>query len=556
MPLFSLLRVFLCSTGVSLAHAATPAPIETDICVYGGTAGGVIAAVQAARLGHTVVLVSPDSRLGGLSSGGLGQTDIGNKRAIGGLARNFYERVAQHYARPEAWTRQPIGSYRSIGQSATDPGEPAMWTFEPHVAEKIFEDFVRENNFTVLRRERLDLARAVEKTGARLTAIRLESGRVIRAKVFIDATYEGDLMAKTGVAYRVGREAKAEFGETLNGVQTRQAKAHQFFPGVSPYVVPGDPASGLLPGISPTGPGPEGAADAKVQAYNFRLCFTDAPANRIPFPQPAGYDARNYELLLRNFEAGLKILPLHPADMPNRKTDTNNNTGFSTDFIGENYSYPEADYATRDRIRAAHLAYTQGLLWTLANHPRVPEKIRAEASRWGLSRDEFTDSGGWPTQLYVREARRMTGAAVMTENHCMGRDVAADPVGLGAYNMDSHHTQRYVNAAGHVVNEGDVQVKVPKPYGIAYDAITPRAAECENLLVPVALSATHIAYGSIRMEPVFMVLGQSAATAAAHAIAQKTSVQAIDRARLREKLLADKQVLVWTPPTPAPATKK
>jgi FAD dependent oxidoreductase len=557
MPLCSLLRVFLCSTAVSLAHAATPAPIETDICVYGGTAGGVIAAVQAARLGHTVVLVSPDSRLGGLSSGGLGQTDIGNKRAIGGLARNFYERVAQHYARPEAWTRQPIGSYRSIGQSATDPGEPAMWTFEPHVAEKIFEDFVRENHLNVLRRERLDLARAVEKSGARLTAIRLESGRVIRAKMFIDATYEGDLMAKTGVAYRVGREANAEFGETLNGVQTQQAKAHQFFPGVSPYVVPGDPASGLLPGISPTGPGTEGAADAKVQAYNFRLCFTDAPANRIPFPQPAGYDVRNYELLLRNFEAGLKILPLHPADMPNRKTDTNNNTGFSTDFIGENYSYPEADYATRDRIRAAHLAYTQGLLWTLANHPRVPEKIRAEASRWGLSRDEFTDNDGWPTQLYVREARRMTGAYVMTEHNCTGRDIAPDAVGLGAYSMDSHNTQRYVNAAGHVVNEGDVQVRVRSPYPIAYGSIIPRAAECENLLVPIALSATHIAYGSIRMEPVFMVLGHSAAIAAAHAIAEKTSVQAIDRARLREKLLADKQVLVWTPPpSPAPATKK
>lgn len=546
----------LCCLALSpgVARAATPAPIETEICVYGGTAGGVIAAVQAARLGHTVVLVSPDSRLGGLSSGGLGQTDIGNKRAIGGLARQFYERIAQHYARPEAWTRQPFGSYRSVGQSATDPGEPAMWTFEPHVAEKIFEDYVRENNLTVLRRERLDLARAVEKTGARLTAIRLESGRVIRAKMFIDATYEGDLMAKTGVAYRVGREANAEFGETLNGVQTQQAKAHQFLPGVSPYVVPGDPASGLLPGIAPTGPGPEGAADAKVQAYNFRLCFTDAPANRIPFPEPAGYDARDYELLLRNFEAGLKILPLHPADMPNRKTDTNNNTGFSTDFIGENYSYPEADYATRDRIRAAHLTYTQGLLWTLANHPRVPEKIRAEASRWGLARDEFTDNGGWPTQLYVREARRLTGAYVMTEHNCTGRDVAPDAVGLGAYSMDSHNVQRYVNAAGHVVNEGDVQVRVRSPYPIAYGSIIPRAAECENLLVPVALSATHIAYGSIRMEPVFMVLGQSAATAAAHAIAQKTSVQAIDRARLREKLLADHQVLAWIPPPPA--TKK
>jgi hypothetical protein len=241
--------------------------------------------------------------------------------------------------------------------------------------------------------------------------------------------------------------------------------------------------------------------------------------------------------------------------MPNRKTDTNNNTGFSTDFIGENYAYAEADYATRDRIRAAHLAYTQGLLWTLTNHPRVPEKIRAEAARWGLSRDEFTDNAGWPTQLYVREARRMTGAYIMTEHNCMGRTVAPDPVGLGAYNMDSHNTQRYVDAHGYVANEGDVQVKVPSPYPIAYGAITPRTTECENLLVPVALSATHISYGSIRMEPVFMVLGQSAATAAAQAITEKTSVQNIDRARFRDQLLADKQVLAWTPPPPA-AKKK
>lgn len=538
-----------CCLLISTVLARATAPVETEICIYGGTAGGVIAAVQAAELGRAVILVSPDAHLGGLSSGGLGQTDIGNKRAIGGLARQFYERVAQHYARPESSTRQTRTSYKSVGQFATESGEPAMWTFEPYVAEKIFEDYVRENKLTVLRRERLDLAHAVEKSGARLTAIHLESGRVIRAQMFIDATYEGDLMAKAGVSYRVGREANSEFGETLDGVQTQRATAHQFLPGVSPYVIAGDPTSGLLPGLTTTGPGPEGSGDARVQAYNFRLCLTDAPDNRIPFTQPAGYDARAYELLLRNFEAGLKILPLHNAGMPNRKTDTNNNTGFSTDFIGENYAYAEADYATRERIRAAHLAYHQGLVWTLANHPRVPEKIRAEAARWGVTRDEFTDNSGWPTQLYVREARRMTGAYVMTEHNCTGRNFAPDPVGLGAYNMDSHHTRRYVNAGGHVVNEGDVQVKVAAPYPIAYDAITPRATECENLLVPIALSATHIAYGSIRMEPVFMVLGQSAATAASLAIAQKTSVQTIGRPALNARLLADHQVLTWTPPT-------
>jgi hypothetical protein len=529
-------------------RAAGPVPLETEICVYGGTAGAVIAAVQASQLGRSVILVSPDAHLGGLSSGGLGQTDIGNKRAIGGLARQFYERIAQHYARAEAWTQQIRTAYKSVGQSAIESGEPAMWTFEPHVAEKIFEDYVRENKLTVLRRERLDLTHAVEKSGARLTAIRLESGRIIRAQMFIDATYEGDLMAKAGVSYRVGREANSEFGETLNGVQTAQAKSHQFFPGVSPYVVAGDPSSGLLPGITTATPPPaDGSGDARVQAYNFRLCLTDSPDNRIPFAKPAVYDERTYELLLRNFEAGLKILPLHNAGMPNRKTDTNNNTAFSTDFLGENYAYPEADYATRDRIRAAHLAYTQGLLWTLANQPRVPEKIRIEVARWGVTRDEFTDNAGWPTQLYVREARRMTGDYIMTEHNCTGRTLAPDAVGLGAYGMDSHNTQRTVNAAGHVANEGDVQVKVAAPYPIAYSAIIPRAAECENLLVPIALSATHIAYGSIRMEPVFMVLGQSAATAAAQAIAQKTSVQNIDRTQLHARLLADHQVLTWLP---------
>ena len=532
-----------------LRAAPNPAPIETAICVYGGTAGAVIAAVQATRLGHSVLLISPDPHLGGLSSGGLGQTDIGNKRAIGGLARQFYERVAQHYAQPSAWIQQPFGSYRSIGQSATEPGEPAMWTFEPHVAEKIFEDLISENKIIVLRRERLDLAQAVEKIGTRLTAIHLESGRLIRAQMFIDATYEGDLMAKAGVSYRVGREANTDYDETLNGVQTRQATAHQFFPRVSPYLISGVATSGLLPGIDPTGPGAEGSGDARVQAYNFRLCLTDAPSNRIPFTQPAAYDERNYEILLRNFEAGQPILPLHNAGMPNRKTDTNNNTGFSTDFIGENYAYAEADYATRERIRAAHLAYTQGLLWTLAHHPRVPEKIRTEAARWGLSQDEFRDTAGWPTQMYIREARRMIGAYIMTEHNCTGRIVAADPVGLGAYNMDSHNTQRYVDAKGYLANEGDVQVKVAAPYPIAYGAITPRATECENLLVPIALSATHISYGSIRMEPVFMVLGQSAATAAAQAIAEKTSVQNIDRHRFHLQLLADKQILAWiTPP--------
>jgi hypothetical protein len=388
----------------------------------------------------------------------------------------------------------------------------------------------------------------VQKEGARVVAIRMESGRIFRGRMFIDATYEGDLMAKAGVSYTVGREGNDRYGETLNGVQTRLAIHHQFVPGVDPYRRKGDPSSGLLPGVHGGPPGEEGQGDHRVQAYNFRMCLTDVKENQIPFREPPGYDPLDYELLLRNFEAGEKRAPWHPVMMPNRKTDVNNNHGFSTDFIGQSYDWPEGDYATREKIFQAHLRYQQGLMWTLVSHPRVPEAIRREVGRWGLCKDEFADHGGWPHQLYVREARRMVSDYVMTQHHCQGRAVAEDPVGLAAYTMDSHHVQRYVDARGHVRNEGDVQVGGFPPYPISYRAIIPRASECENLLVPVCLSASHIAYGSIRMEPVFMVLGQSAATAAALAIEQGVGVQKVDYPRLRQRLEADGQVLVWTGP--------
>jgi hypothetical protein len=365
--------------------------------------------------------------------------------------------------------------------------------------------------------------------------------------MFIDATYEGDLLARAGVAYTVGREANAVYGETLNGVQTANAVYHQLLPGVDPYVRPGDPGSGLLPGMDRTGPGEEGSGDGRVQAYCFRMCLTDHPDNRIPFHRPEGYRELDYELLLRNFEAGERGMPWINSSMPNRKTDTNNRTGFSTDYIGQNYAYPEGDYATREEIIRRHRHYQQGLMWTLANHPRVPETIRREVSRWGMTRDEFIEGGGWQEQLYIREARRMIGRLVMTQHHCQGREVVDDPVAMGAYGMDSHHVQRYVDAQGHARNEGDVQVGGFPPYPIGYRAITPRETECANLLVPVCLSATHIAFGSIRMEPVFMVLGQSAATAAAHALAEDRPVQRIDTARLEARLRADGQVLEWTP---------
>jgi hypothetical protein len=368
----------------------------------------------------------------------------------------------------------------------------------------------------------------------------------VRGRIFIDATYEGDLMAKAGVSYHVGREANATYDETLNGVQLG-SKKHQFLVPVDPYVKPGDPASGLLPGLHAGGPGEHGQGDHRVQAYNFRMCLTNAPENRLPFPKPAGYDPLRYELLLRYIQGGVWDAFGSNLPMPNRKTDTNNNGGFSTDNIGMNYDYPDADYATRERIFQEHVTYQQGMMWFLVNDPRVPEKIRQQMSQWGLCKDEFREAGGWSHQLYVREARRMISDYVMTQHNCQGRVVADDAVGLAAYGMDSHNTQRYVKD-GQAINEGDVQVHGFSPYPIAYRSIVPKESECRNLLVPVCLSSSHIAYGSIRMEPVFMVLGQSAATAAIHALEQNVSVQRVDIQKLQARLLEDKQVLAWTGP--------
>jgi hypothetical protein len=470
------------------ANAVRAEPREFDVVVYGGTAGGVAAAVQAARMGKSVLLIEPGKHLGGLTSGGLGATDIGNKAAIGGLAREFYRRVRKHYADDANWTWEKRADFKGHGH---EPNGDAGWTFEPHVAEKILDDWVKQHKVSVVRGQRLDLKAGVQKSGPQIVAIVMESGERCHGKVFIDATYEGDLMAKAGVSYHVGREANRTYGETLNGVQVRNAIHHQFVKDIDPYVKPGDPASGLLPLVQRGPPGTDGDGDKRVQAYNYRLCATDVPANRRPWPKPVGYDEKRYDLLLRNFEAGDLRLPWNPVLMPNRKTDCNNNFAVSTDHIGANYGYPEGDYATRDKIIRDHIAYQQGLMWTLANHPRVPAKVRQHFTTWGLAKDEFRDTDNWPHQLYVREARRMVGAYVMTEHNCRGKTTPDDPVGLAAYTMDSHNIQRYITADGHVRNEGDVQVGGFSPYPISYRSLTPKAAECTNLLgagVPVGVA--------------------------------------------------------------------
>ena len=526
--------------------------IVADVCVYGGTSGGVAAAVQSTRMGKRAIIVESGRHLGGLSSGGLGATDIGNKSAIGGISREFYARVAKHYANDAAWVFESRESYfrqrRSSQTAATDPKAlETMWTFEPRVAEHIFFQMLNESRVPVYFDQRLA---SLKKEGARIVEIAMQNRKVFRARMFVDATYEGDLMAKAGVSCFVGREANSHYGETLNGVRAETPK-HQFVVPVDPYLKPGDRGSGLLHFIQPGDGGAPGAGDRRVQAYNFRLCFTTNAENRAAIAAPPNYDPAQYELLARYLEALVaagkkpKLAEFwNPIWMPNGKTDINNNGGFSTDFIGRNYDYPDGDYATRARIVKEHENYTRGFIRFLASSPRVPENIRAEMQKFGLSKDEFLDTGGWPNQLYVREARRMLSDYVMTEHNCRGKEVASDPIGLAAYNMDSHNCQR-IERNGHAENEGDVQVPPMKPYRISYRAIVPKASECKNLLVPVCLSATHIAYGSIRMEPVFMILGQSAAAAACLGIDDEVPVQKVSYEKLRARLLADKQILEW-----------
>ena len=539
-----LLRLsLLCLLALRLTAAET-----YDVVVYGGTSAGVIAAVQAKKMGKSVLIVGPDVHLGGLSSGGLGYTDTGNKAVIGGLARNFYHRVWAEYQKDSTWAWQRPEAFGNKGQGtvAMDKDERTMWIFEPSVAEKVFEDYVKEFGLTVLRDEWLDRAKGVRLTDGRIAEITMLSGKKFAGKMFIDATYEGDLLAAAGVSYHVGREANSVYGEEWNGNQVGILHHGHHFGAVkqpvSAYKIPGDPSSGLLPRISAEPPGVRGEGDKRVQAYCYRWCATDHPDNRIPFPKPANYDASQYELLVRVLDAGWRQT-FHKFDLlPNRKTDTNNHGPFSFDNIGMNYDYPEASYERRKEILAEHRTYQQGLLWFLANDPRVPSEVRQEANRWGLPKDEFKDNGHWPHQIYVREARRMVGAFVMTENELTKKKPTPDSVGMGSYTIDSHNVRRYVTPEGHVQNEGDIGVPI-SPYSIAYGALVPKRGEITNLFAPVACSATHIAYGSIRMEPVFMILGQSAATAAVLAIDGNLAVQDVPYAALRARLLEDGQVL-------------
>lgn len=499
------------------SFAVSDEPLNYDVVVYGGTAGGAVAAIAAAQEGLKTALLEPRDHIGGMVSGGLGRTDHANKTVIGGMSREFFLRAGKHY------------------------GEPISWFFEPSVAEQIYRDWLAEAKVEVLFHHRVE---TVHKTGRRIQNIRMDNGRVFTARVFMDCSYEGDLLPRAGITYTWGRESQDVYGESLAG-RIAHSPQHQFLFPLSPY----DENGNLLPLVYSGDPGRPGEGDKKVQAYNFRLCLTNRKSNQVPFPRPPGYDPRRFALLARylreaerrGMTLGMKQMMI-VSPMPNQKTDINNSGPISTDYIGGSWNYPEADYATREKIWNEHVHYVQGFLYFLANDPAVPDRLRNEINEWGLAKDEFTDTNHWPHQLYVREARRMIGENVMVQADLQTHRTKSDSIGMGSYNSDSHHVQRIPTPEGTVVNEGDMQVPV-RPYEISYSAMTPKAEECENLLVPVCFSASHVAYSSLRMEPQYMIFGHAAGLAAAQAIHSHVPVQQIDIPKLQEKLRAQNAVL-------------
>jgi hypothetical protein len=536
---------------IALLFLLAAAPAETqslkkfDLVVYGGTAGGVMTAVSAAREGLKVALLEPRNHLGGMVSGGLGWTDFGKKEVIGGYSLEFFKRAGKRY------------------------GEPLAWYFEPHVAEEVFKEMANEAGVTVFYQHRLKEKVGVKKQGTRVMEILMENGARFQAEVFADATYEGDLMAQAGVSYTFGREGSAQYGESLAGVRDRTPK-HQFL--VRPQgpqdpkaewlpvnIAPKDDKGRLLPEIYAGRKGASAEADKKVQAYNFRMCFTDDPNNRVPIPKPKNYDPKRYELLARFMNKAEEVsgrkLNMWDVMKPdklgrNRKLDVNNNGAFSTDYIGGSWNYPDGDYKTREKIWQEHIDYIAGFFYFLQHDPQTPKSLQEEFKPWGLAKDEFVDTGHWPHQLYVREARRMVGEYVMSQKDIQTELSKPDVIGMGSYNSDSHNIQRIVNEQGFVENEGDMQVPVT-PYQIPYRLILPKRSEATNLLVPVAFSASHVAYSTLRMEPQYMIIGQAAGVATKMAIDGKKPVQEIDATALSAKLRAQGAIFEWINPSPA-----
>jgi hypothetical protein len=520
-------RKLLFFLAVSLSGSAQT-PNSYDLVVYGGTAGGVMTAVFGARSGLKVALIEPRQHIGGMVSGGLSHTDVGRREVIGGAALEFYWRAGTYYGLPQYL-------------------QDFAWYVEPKAAETILRRMLDEARVTVVLNHRLRENTGVVKNGPRIASIAMEDGSQYAAKMFADATYEGDLMAQAGVTFTWGRESSSQYGESLAGVRGETPK-HQFLVDIPAYGT----GHKLLPEISDTPAGVPESADRKVQAYNFRMIFSHDHANQAAYPKPAHYNPARFELMARLLDAMQKkrgrsltmgeVLSIGP--IPNQKADINNNGPFSTDYIGKSWDYPNASYARRAEVWRDHEEYTKQYMWFLAHDPRVPGALQKEVNEWGLAKDEFTDNGNFPNQLYIREARRMVGEYVMSQRDIQNDLKKFDPIGMGSYNSDSHNVQRIVTANGFVRNEGDMQVPV-QPYQIPYRVLLPKKADAVNLAVPVCFSATHVAYSTLRMEPQYMIIGQAAGVAAAMAIKGNRALQDVDTAALTLKLVEQGAILEY-----------
>ena len=543
----ALLAIIGCST---VPQVQVKNVYQGDVIVYGGTSAAVVSAIRVAKSGKKVFLVSPENNLGAMTSSGLGMTDSGKIQAIGGLSREFYRRVYQEYKDPKNWYAEKRSDFKGQGQGtkAINEDDKSMWIFEPRIASIVYKKWLAEfPNITIHKGQYLDRKNGVEMKGKRIQSITTLAGNKYIGKVFIDAGFEGDLMATAGCEYTVGRESNAQYNEDFNGYRDSLRHNYHNFEGkrVDPYKIKGDPSSGLLKYISAEKPLKNGEADNKVQAYNYRMCLTNYEPNKIPITKPENYNPEDYELCGRWFETNPKAFPLTISKMPNLKTDMNNKQAFSTDFIGENYAYPDGSYEERARIAKAHKDYQLGLLYFYMTDSRTPKAFKEAIKKYGLPKDEFTDTGNWPFYMYIREARRLVGEYVMTQHDCQNTKATPESIGMGSYTLDSHNTSRFVTEDGYVENEGDVEVKIHEsgPYKISYGSIIPQRKDCRNLYVVCAVSASHIAYGSIRMEPVFMILGHSAGTAAIQAIDRNLDVQDIHYIDLAKQLRKEGQVL-------------
>lgn len=518
------LAVLLCVFGFVPRLYSAPTETPYDLVVYGATASGAMAALTAAREGLHVVLLEPGNHVGGMLTGGLSATDVGNRNVIGGYPLEFFQRVGQYY------------DVQQFDQTVS-------WRFEPHVGEEILRSMLEESGLKeagvdLRLHERLREKGGVIKAGNRIVSMTTEDGTAWKGKVFVDATYEGDLMAAAGVSYTWGRESIAKYGESLAGVRA-ETPMHQFKFKLSAY----GPDGKLLPEISAGPLAPPGSADHEVQSCNFRLILTKDRHNQVPYPKPSNYDPHKYQLLANYIHGFMQHYGRVPrfneltlqVGIPNHKTDFNNMGPFSTDYIGKDWTLPNASYAERKIIWQDHINYTKGFFYFLAHDPQVPEQLRKEVNEWGLAKDEFTDTEHWPPQLYIRESRRMIGEYVMTQKDLQTERNKTDAIGMGSYNIDSHNFERVAMPDGSVQNEGDTEIPV-QPYQIPYRILLPQREQAGNLLVPVCVSASHVGYSSLRMEPQYMIMGQAAGVAASIAVRENTDVQNIDIKILQDEL--------------------